>query len=67
MYRGAMADSDAVRSLPPLPETADELRGVAKSLGAGEKDLYLGERASERCCGKPVSTVTAWSNSRRMD
>ena len=25
-------------ALPPLPETADELRTVAKSLGAGEAE-----------------------------
>jgi hypothetical protein len=35
--------------LPPLPETADELRAIAKTLGASEADLLLGERAS-RCC-----------------
>jgi CHAT domain-containing protein len=33
--------------LPPLPETAEELRAVAKDTGAGEADLYLAERASE--------------------
>jgi hypothetical protein len=32
--------------LPPLPETADELRAIAKTLGASEADLLLGERAS---------------------
>jgi CHAT domain-containing protein len=45
--RGAVADVDAVRQLPPLPETADELSGLAKSLGAGADTLYLRERASE--------------------
>ncbi len=30
LFRGAMADVDAVRRLPPLPETADELRAIAK-------------------------------------
>jgi CHAT domain-containing protein len=36
-----------VRKLPALPETADELRAVAKSMATGEQDLYLAERASE--------------------
>jgi CHAT domain-containing protein len=47
LYRGAMADVDKVRALPPLPETADELRAIAKTLGASDADLLLGERASE--------------------
>jgi CHAT domain-containing protein len=47
LFRGAVADVAAVRRLPPLPETADELRAVAREMGAGEQDLYLGERASE--------------------
>ena len=47
LFRGAEADVDRVRELPPLPETADELRAVAKALGAGDDDLYLAERASE--------------------
>jgi CHAT domain-containing protein len=47
LFRGKLADVDEVRALPPLPETADELRAVARDLGAGPDDLYLGERASE--------------------
>jgi CHAT domain-containing protein len=47
LFRGAVADIAAVRQLPPLPETADELRAVAKAMGAGDGDLYLAERASE--------------------
>ncbi|MBV8167507.1 MAG: tetratricopeptide repeat protein, partial [Alphaproteobacteria bacterium] len=47
LFRGGMADVDAVRKLPPLPETAGELRAVARALGASEQDLYLGGRASE--------------------
>lgn len=35
------------RQLPALPETADELRAIARTLGASEDDLLLGERASE--------------------
>ena len=34
-YRGITADTKALaEALPPLPETADELRAVAKILGA---------------------------------
>jgi CHAT domain-containing protein len=40
-------DAAALRALPALPETADELRAVAKAMGAGAADLYLRERASE--------------------
>jgi CHAT domain-containing protein len=47
LFRGQLADVAAVRALLPLPETADELREVARDLGAGETDLYLAERASE--------------------
>ena len=36
-----------VRSLCPLPETAFELRCVAKSLGVPESEIRLGESASE--------------------
>ena len=47
LFRGAMADVEKVRALPPLPETADELRAIAKTLGASDTDLLLGARASE--------------------
>jgi CHAT domain-containing protein len=47
LFRGTGADVDDVRRLPALPETAGELRGIAKILGAGEDDLLLGARASE--------------------
>ena len=47
LFRGAVADVAEVRALPPLPETAGELRTIANDLGAGDQDLYLGERASE--------------------
>jgi CHAT domain-containing protein/tetratricopeptide (TPR) repeat protein len=46
-FRGAQGDVAALRTLPSLPETADELRAVGKATGAGESDLYLGERATE--------------------
>jgi CHAT domain-containing protein len=47
LFRGALANVDDVRKLEALPETADELRAIAKTLGADEKDLLLGEKASE--------------------
>ena len=47
LFRGATADVEKVRDLPPLPETADELRAIAKLLGASDGDLLLGARASE--------------------
>ncbi|MBL6929011.1 MAG: CHAT domain-containing protein [Rhodospirillales bacterium] len=40
-------DLDALRSMPPLPETADELRAIAQSLGVGNDALILGKRATE--------------------
>ena len=47
LYRGAIADVNKVRALPPLPETADELRAMAKTLSASDSDLLLGKQASE--------------------
>jgi CHAT domain-containing protein len=45
-YRGAIADAKSLaQGLPPLPETADELRGVAKQLGSRSEDIKLGEAA----------------------
>jgi CHAT domain-containing protein/Tfp pilus assembly protein PilF len=46
LFRGSDAEVDAVKRLPPLPETASELRAIAKIMGASDDDLYLGERAS---------------------
>ena len=46
-YRGVIADTTALgKALPPLPETADELREVAKQLGAKPEDIKLGEAAT---------------------
>jgi CHAT domain-containing protein len=39
-------DVNLVRSLPALPETADELRRISESLGANAKDLLLGPDAN---------------------
>jgi CHAT domain-containing protein len=48
VYRGLRADLDVLaNALPPLPETADELRAVAKSLGAPAEELRLGAAATE--------------------
>ncbi len=48
LMRGGAIDVEAVRMLNPLPETRDELCAVAASAGAGEIDLALGSRASEK-------------------
>jgi tetratricopeptide (TPR) repeat protein len=46
-YRGAIADTKTLaKALPPLPETADELRAVGNELGATTEDIKLGEAAS---------------------
>ena len=45
--RGAVADVDGVRKLPRLPDTADELRALAQSLGVEDEMVFLGERATE--------------------
>jgi CHAT domain-containing protein len=45
--RGSLADVSKVRELPQLPETADELRALATSLGGSAEDLFLGPRATE--------------------
>jgi CHAT domain-containing protein len=45
-YRGITADPKSLAELIPLPETADELRAVAKELGARSEDIKLGEAAT---------------------
>jgi hypothetical protein len=41
------ADTQALaKALPPLPETADELRAIAKTLKASPEDIKLGDAAS---------------------
>jgi CHAT domain-containing protein len=44
--RGA-TNVDAIRALPRLPETADELKALQKILGGGEDAIKLGADASE--------------------
>jgi CHAT domain-containing protein len=46
--RGGLADVAVVRTLVPLPETADELCTVARDLGVPDSDIWLGARANER-------------------
>jgi CHAT domain-containing protein len=47
LFRGAIANVDEVRELASLPGTADELKQIAKYLGADEDDIYLGAQATE--------------------
>ncbi len=47
LYRGTIADADAVRALEPLPETGAELRAMARALGAGDDTLWLRAQATE--------------------
>ncbi|MCA3263443.1 MAG: CHAT domain-containing protein [Telmatospirillum sp.] len=41
-------DSAELANLPRLPDTADEVRGIALALNAAPSDLYLGAAANER-------------------
>jgi CHAT domain-containing protein len=45
--RGGPVDPTLLRGLPLLPDTAGEVRTVAKSLGAGTDDVLLGAQATE--------------------
>jgi len=46
-WRGAGLDrSMLMRGLPPLPDTADELRAIAQSLGVSASDILLGRDAT---------------------
>ncbi len=47
LYRGTIADVEAIRNLPPLPETADELRMLLAATNGDPKQLYLGSMATE--------------------
>jgi len=47
LFRGNLADVAKVRELNPLPDTAKELRAIARVMGATENDLLLRERATE--------------------
>jgi CHAT domain-containing protein len=45
--RGTVADVKQVRELERLPDTADELKAIARTLNAPDEALYLRERATE--------------------
>ena len=42
-----IADVEAIRQAPRLPETADELRAMASALKSDQKSLWLQEKATE--------------------
>jgi CHAT domain-containing protein len=47
-WQGAGIDRvKLARALPPLPDTADELNAIARSLGVAAGDIHLGRDASE--------------------
>ena len=46
-WKGVDIDRSMLRGLPRLPETAAELRAVAKNLGAPESSIHLRQDASE--------------------
>ncbi len=47
-WRGVEVDRDKLaRILPPLPESADELKTIAQELGVPMSDIHLGRNASE--------------------
>jgi CHAT domain-containing protein len=49
LYRGGgRASLPILQTLPPLPETADELRRVARTLGATESNIVLGQAATKQ-------------------
>ena len=46
--KGTVADAEAIRRLPRLPDTARELKMIAGALGAGNDNVYLGKEATEK-------------------
>ncbi|MEP4885618.1 MAG: CHAT domain-containing protein, partial [Alphaproteobacteria bacterium] len=48
LFRDGRGNVDALRKLPSLPETAQELAAIARSLGADNTALMLREHATER-------------------
>jgi CHAT domain-containing protein len=47
LFRGKLANVEALRRQMPLPETTDELCAVAQQLGAQTDDVVLGARMTE--------------------
>jgi CHAT domain-containing protein/tetratricopeptide (TPR) repeat protein len=62
-FRGNLANVDLIRNQSPLPETADELCAVARSLGAPESAVHLGGNATETRI-KALSTSGTLGNAR---
>jgi CHAT domain-containing protein len=46
-FNGRFADHNTLASLDPLPDTAIELKTIARILGVSETEVYLKERATE--------------------
>ena len=46
LFRGAAANVEGLSRLPPLPETAQELKTEARALGAPDASIYLGKDAT---------------------
>jgi CHAT domain-containing protein/tetratricopeptide (TPR) repeat protein len=46
-FKGRLADRDTLALLDPLPETATELKAIARTLGAPESEIYVRDRATE--------------------
>ncbi len=44
---GGPVSNELIRALPPLPETADEVRRVAAALHASSNDVILGDRVTK--------------------
>jgi CHAT domain-containing protein len=47
LFRGATADIESIREIPPLPATVDELCEVGRRLGISDSDILLGNSAPE--------------------
>jgi CHAT domain-containing protein len=47
LFRGPLADPEALRRLPSLPDTEQELRAMAEALGADAEALLTGAKATE--------------------
>ncbi len=62
-FRGNLADVELIRSQYPLPETADELCAVARSTGAPQAAVHLGDKATEKAI-KSLSAGGALANAR---
>lgn len=43
-----LADPAAVRQLPALPDTEQEIKGIASAMGAKASDIFLFDRATEK-------------------